>query len=851
MSDLLYPQTDPLLSNDTPKIQQHEGHDHDEPTPPPPSPPPSTPQAPTPPPVTPTPTANTGSGLAQFEDFKRQLSAPEKNVRKSVLDLTQEEKNAYTSAVVKLSQTKRPGSPISILDEIVVLHVEIMAFAKMPGMMHGGGSGPLDEAGINAAHFAPAFASWHRELLSRYEKALQEVSGNPNLTVPYWDYTDPRTLDVLFSPNFLGGNGTGDNFTIRPNPLVFPNGPGTLTISGGFVQDGPFTKENGYHMDPRVHTTMEDSLSRGDRLKRYLYNEPWGQQLIPKEQVDAYMKLDDPSLFISALEGNIKILSENGQLVKDQNGNIQFDFPREGLIFYGHNYIHDFVGGSGLDVDIPFIVNGTMNVSSSPYDPVFWMLHSNIDRKWAEWQANGHNGPEFHATYNPFDPPGTPLPYGQNLDDRLWPWDGGQNRPRYVLAQTDRNGNPLTDANGNPLPRLDTVAINRNAYGDEIVLLRDPIDLAGRFNYTYSSLGTRLTPAANYTADKLFNAAYYMKANGDVANAVNGGMFSGAMAHFASSGLMEGRNPSDIFAKYTADNPDVAAAVASGVFKSGFDHWIKVGSKEARGLTKELSGLEEIYKILNPDVAQAIGQGLFGSGLEHLFRAGMSEGRTNVFSVYNVIAENFDSAYYEYKNPDVAAAVARGDFISSLAHFVRHGMFEGRDPSRLFNGTTYGATNPDVQAAVNAGTLPSNFAHFLLIGAAEGRNTSAGTAANYKMGKTIAGTAGDDLLTGGFGSDTINGDAGDDVIDGGAGMDMLSGGAGRDWFVLAPGMGMDSIMDFSVAEDRLRLPMGTTFSQLTIAQSGANATVSIGGEMLATLMNVQASSITAQVLAQM
>jgi tyrosinase len=40
-----------------------------------------------------------------------------------------------------------------------------------------------------------------------------------------------------------------------------------------------------------------------------------------------------------------------------------------------HNLVHEAVGG-------------TMDTSSSPADPLFWLHHANIDRIWAVWQAN-------------------------------------------------------------------------------------------------------------------------------------------------------------------------------------------------------------------------------------------------------------------------------------------------------------------------------------------------------------------------------------------------------------------------------------------------------------------------------
>ena len=64
------------------------------------------------------------------------------------------------------------------------------------------------------------------------------------------------------------------------------------------------------------------------------------------------------------------------------------------------------------------------NIPSSPYDPVFWLHHANADRLWAEWQDNGHKGSDFYP------PDGHSQPYGHNLKDLMWPWDGGMSTPK-------------------------------------------------------------------------------------------------------------------------------------------------------------------------------------------------------------------------------------------------------------------------------------------------------------------------------------------------------------------------------------------------------------------------------------
>lgn len=75
---------------------------------------------------------------------------------------------------------------------------------------------------------------------------------------------------------------------------------------------------------------------------------------------------------------------------------------------------------------------------------------------------------------------------------------------------------------------------------------------------------------------------------------------------------------------------------------------------------------------------------------------------------------------YLRDNPDVAAAVAAGDFLSGLGHFSSFGADEGRAMS-VFNESAYLAQNPDVAAAVESGAFTSGEQHYLQFGFAEGR----------------------------------------------------------------------------------------------------------------------------------
>ncbi len=67
------------------------------------------------------------------------------------------------------------------------------------------------------------------------------------------------------------------------------------------------------------------------------------------------------------------------------------------------------------------------NASISPRDPVFWLIHSNVDRLWAEW-IQQHSGTAGFQPYLPLSGATT----GHNLNDTMWPWNGTTN-PFSVL----------------------------------------------------------------------------------------------------------------------------------------------------------------------------------------------------------------------------------------------------------------------------------------------------------------------------------------------------------------------------------------------------------------------------------
>lgn len=67
------------------------------------------------------------------------------------------------------------------------------------------------------------------------------------------------------------------------------------------------------------------------------------------------------------------------------------------------------------------------SIGTAARDPLFFLLHCNVDRLWAKWQrVNGRFDPALASSYD-----NTPSPVGHNLPDTMWPWNGitGGTRP--------------------------------------------------------------------------------------------------------------------------------------------------------------------------------------------------------------------------------------------------------------------------------------------------------------------------------------------------------------------------------------------------------------------------------------
>ncbi|MEP1931302.1 MAG: hypothetical protein ABJJ37_08480 [Roseibium sp.] len=190
-----------------------------------------------------------------------------------------------------------------------------------------------------------------------------------------------------------------------------------------------------------------------------------------------------------------------------------------------------------------------------------------------------------------------------------------------------------------------------------------------------------------------FDEEFYLRENPDVAEAIARGEFSNAREHFDSVGFQEGRDPSVHFdtSFYLEQNPDVAAA---GV--NPLDHFNTSGDGEARSPNSFFDAA--YYLLQNPDVAAA---GL--SPFEHFQQFGASESRAPNATIASEIAGGFDETSYLGSNPDIAAAVANGEFQSGYHHWLLNGYTESRAGAQNTSGSPLSTTSTPSDSPADAG----------------------------------------------------------------------------------------------------------------------------------------------------
>ena len=107
------------------------------------------------------------------------------------------------------------------------------------------------------------------------------------------------------------------------------------------------------------------------------------------------------------------------------------------------------------------------NVPTAAKDPLFFLLHANVDRLWAFWQwLNRRTDPSNAATYSTagnIRPPGN---IGHKLGDTMWPWNQSRTppRPTFPPPRGNMTASPVVNRPG-PTPRIQDMIDYQGIHG--------------------------------------------------------------------------------------------------------------------------------------------------------------------------------------------------------------------------------------------------------------------------------------------------------------------------------------------------------------------------------------------------
>ncbi|MGE4482283.1 glycosyltransferase [Acidocella sp.] len=273
----------------------------------------------------------------------------------------------------------------------------------------------------------------------------------------------------------------------------------------------------------------------------------------------------------------------------------------------------------------------------------------------------------------------------------------------------------------------------------------------------YLHVGARLS----HSPSPLFDEAYYLSRNPDVAELVRAGRYACGFDHYCQHGwrgvsphwLFDDALYGELYDDMTLENLEL-----HGCF-GRYDHYLRSGQRErrighylfdasyyrAQALTSGVtdgeidgpgpyahflaclgSGRDELppsvyfdpgwYVEHHPAAKAEILQGRYVAAIHHYLTNPSPES-------FDPVAQ-FSEAFYRRRYPDIAAAIAAGMYRNAYQQFVQHGCFELRQPAAEIDLAYYRDMHRGVRDDLNSGALRDAFAHLRLVGLAAGLDYS-------------------------------------------------------------------------------------------------------------------------------
>jgi tyrosinase len=296
-----------------------------------------------------------GAGRANL-DSGRKL-----RTRRNVTKLDPMEKAKLVEAILKLKKTRSPfDMRFNYYDQFVAWHLIAQCCPK-----------PEHPDTPWPSHDNPAIWPWHRMLLQLFEEGLEAVTGNP-IAIPYWDWTDAKSLEVVFAADFMGPR-RGDpkkNYVVTAGP--FCKDAWQLNIlaapSGDPGQSGWLVRAFGVNNEPDLAMPTAKELAAVMALKEY--------DVAPFD-----ISSDPDRSFRARLDGHYGMKGKrcSGDGIEEI---VPGPSPKPAAL---HAAVHRFVGGLFKVGNRMWY--GTLKTHASPNDPVFFLHHAFLDKIWSDWMA--------------------------------------------------------------------------------------------------------------------------------------------------------------------------------------------------------------------------------------------------------------------------------------------------------------------------------------------------------------------------------------------------------------------------------------------------------------------------------
>ncbi|QND68799.1 tyrosinase family protein [Mesorhizobium loti] len=109
------------------------------------------------------------------------------------------------------------------------------------------------------------------------------------------------------------------------------------------------------------------------------------------------------------------------------------------------------------------------SVPTAAKDPLFFLLHANVDRLWAFWQwLNRRHDVNSTDSYSLAGPKRPPNDLGHKLGDTMWPWNGSRKPPRPTFPPPRGSFPPArTGTLPGPHPKVADMVDYQGVHGTE------------------------------------------------------------------------------------------------------------------------------------------------------------------------------------------------------------------------------------------------------------------------------------------------------------------------------------------------------------------------------------------------